>query len=405
MLTKQGHPTSMPNNAPVVVCGNAGTAGGDILRRRDIQTFWALTPAEALAAIQEARAKACLCRPEHALEILKSLPKRSEARVVVLCDGEEWKQKEALFAAGATALVQATATDRILEAVSEVTGLAFAKYPRVRIETAVEVTIDGESSLLQTVNLSASGVLIKGGETLRVGAGVRVSFLLLDPPIDLEALVVRSAHDRDGEVPLTGLCFMNVPDAIRHRLSALVEREIEADEDAALTIDVPNLEDEIARASATVSTSGEQALGELKDKLREVVTDARRDSALTTQKRSESVARIGSSLTSAERASVLGQPAPAWAQPAVDARLQLHVERKEKGKPSARTVQETLVLCRTLGQGATDRQSLAEACAVRANLLREVYSDSPRTRAGAQSPAALKPTTIEISRRKPSVRT
>lgn len=403
MLVKQGNPNSMPNNAPVVVCGNAGTAGGDLLRRRDIQTYWALTAPEAIAAVTEAKAKVCLCRPEHAEEILKSIPRRSEARVLVLCEGDEWKQKDALFAAGATALVQANATDRILEAVSEVTGLAFAKYPRVRMETAIEVTVEGESRLLHTVNLSASGVLIRGGDALKVGTGVHVSFLLLEPPIDLDALVVRSTQD--GPEPLIGLCFRDVPEGARQRLSALVEQEIEADEDAALTIDVPIFSDEIAQAHAAVETNGEKALGELKDKLRDVVKEAKRDSSLKSPTRPDSSAKISSTLSKAEKASVLGQPAPDWAQPALDARLQLHVERKEQGRPSPRTVQETLVLCRTLGQGTNDRATLAEVCTVRANLLREVYSDAPRTRAGAQSPGPLKPTTIEISRRKPAVRT
>jgi hypothetical protein len=306
----------------------------------------------------------------------------------VLLENDGWSRRQDYFSAGATALVQATAGPRILEAISELTGLTFARLPRVLYETAVEVEIGGQARLLNTVNLSASGVCIEGIRLEEQALGARVSFPLLEPPLTLEALVVRTHHD--GRHSLGGLAFVNPSAVAQDRLRALVEAEISRDEKAAITVEVPEHLDPISMALDEVKLGGDEAVEALKNKLRDLHLESKRDGQLHARRappRTGSVAsrNIEAALSPSERALVLGEPSPDWAGPALHARLKLHVERRERGAPSPRTVQDALTLCRTLGRGAADAPAVVEVAAVRASLLREVYADAPRSRHGAAS--------------------
>lgn len=373
----------MQKSVSIVVCGNAGVVGDQLLRRRDIVTYWALTPEEAVAVVERVRPKVALVREEHALAVLDGT-RRWRTPVVVLLEGDGWARREQYFTAGATALVQASAGDRILEAVSELTSLAFAKAPRALYETTVEVEIAGHSRFLETVNLSASGVCIAGIDAMEQSLGATVTFPLLDPPLTLQALVVRTHHD--GVRDLGGLAFVNPSPQAEARLRALVEEEI-SHGDAQVTIDVPMAFDPITAALDEVSLAGEEAVDALKTKLRDLHHEAKRDGELHRKARpragTTSGRDIDAALSPSERAHVLGQPSPDWAAPALNTRLKLHVERKERGAPSQRTVRDALTLCRTLGLGAHDGPAMVEVAAVRASLLRDVYADAPRARHGA----------------------
>jgi hypothetical protein len=378
---------AMPKPVALLVCGNAGAVGGELLRRRDVVTYWTLTPEETVAVAKHASPDVILVREDHAPAVLEGA-RSLRSPVIVLLENDGWSRRQDYFSAGATALVQATAGPRILEAISELTGLTFARLPRVLYETAVEVEIGGQARLLNTVNLSASGVCIEGIRLEEQALGARVSFPLLEPPLTLEALVVRTHHD--GRHSLGGLAFVNPSAVAQDRLRALVEAEISRDEKAAITVEVPEHLDPISMALDEVKLGGDEAVEALKNKLRDLHLESKRDGQLHARRappRTGSVAsrNIEAALSPSERALVLGEPSPDWAGPALHARLKLHVERRERGAPSPRTVQDALTLCRTLGRGAADAPAVVEVAAVRASLLREVYADAPRSRHGAAS--------------------
>lgn len=372
----------------ILVCGNAGVVGGDLLRRRDILTYWALNADEAAAVVSRVRPKVALVREEHALSLL-AVASRWRTPVVVLLEGDGWARRDEYFLAGATALVQASAGARILEAVAELANVTFAKQARVLYETTVEVQIAGQSRLLETVNLSASGVCIAGIEALEQGLGARITFPLLDPPLTVEGLVVRTHND--GLRDLAGIAFVNPASAVEDRLRAIVAAEIARDERADLTVQVPVHADPIMEALDHVGLGGADAVDALKAKLRDLHLESKRDNEMHKKARPRPASATGRdidhALSPGERALVLGEPSPEWAPLALDTRLKLHVERKQNGAPSARTVQDALTLCRTLGEGAGTEAAMVEASAVRASLLRDVYAEAPRSRHGAQEPA------------------
>ena len=381
----------MQRQVAIVVCGNAGTVGGEILRRRDVVTYWALNAEEAIATIVRVQPRVVLAREEQALAVIAGV-KETKTPVVVLLDENGWDHHQEYIAAGAAAVALSQSGARILEAVSELTGLAFAKHPRVAYETTVEVAVVGKAAQnLATVNLSASGVCVAGLDKSDQGLAARVTFTRLNPPMSFDALVVR-CFKGEGDKAMAGMTFTNVsPDAVA-MLVTLVEDEIDKDETAALTVEVPLTLDPDEAALDEVQARGEAAVAALKDKLRGIHFDVKRDDELggprkpmpRTASTTSISAEVEPMLSPSERALVLGQPAPDWAEPVINARLRLHVERKQVGGASKRAVKEALTLCRTLGRGSTDAASMVEVTSVRASLLREVYCESPRSRHGAK---------------------
>lgn len=363
----------MKDPVPVLVCDTAGPVGSEILQRREVVAYWAIQPEEAQAVLAEVHPKLALVRRRFAGAVL---PNRGSTAVVVLMDEAGWAEKDQLFALGATALASEQSGEKILEAVSELTGLAFARHPRVSYKTAVELTVQGEARLAETVNLSASGLCVRNVGELKVGSGVDISFPLLEPSISAQAVVVRCFED--AGVPMAGLCFSQLSPATRERLDGLVAEETAKNPGAPIAFELPELDEAVTSEERRPS---EEALQELKARLREVHQEAQRDARLASP-RKDSATRLAGRLTPAEKATVSGGKAPVWAKTALETRLKLHLDRQEHGRARSTTVREALVLCRSMATGATDARSRVEVCATRAALLREVYAEPIRARHG-----------------------
>src|SRR4051812_31800323 len=115
----------MAERTTILVLGDAGAVGGDLLRRAEIEILWALSVTEALAVQRRVGPPVCIVREPFAAELLRSRSPTRNLPAIVLLDPGGWAQRDEYFALGATALVQATSGERILEALSELTGLAF----------------------------------------------------------------------------------------------------------------------------------------------------------------------------------------------------------------------------------------------------------------------------------------
>ncbi|MEO1339141.1 MAG: hypothetical protein AAFV29_26095, partial [Myxococcota bacterium] len=101
---------------------------------------WALTLDEAKAVFAADPPRLVLARETMADDVLSHLP--SGLPAVVLLEPDGWSRRERYAQAGATALVRANNRERILEAVSELTGLAFRVHPRIRLDKQVSVSVD-----------------------------------------------------------------------------------------------------------------------------------------------------------------------------------------------------------------------------------------------------------------------
>ncbi|MEM7678513.1 MAG: PilZ domain-containing protein [Myxococcota bacterium] len=191
------------SSIPLLVCCDAGAAGRELLARRDMVLRWALTLDEAKAVFTADPPRLVLVREDMADDILTHLP--SGLPAVVLLEPDGWSRRERYAEAGATALVRANNRERILEAVSELTGLSFRVHPRISLEKAVSVAVDGEIQSLEAVEMSGSGIAVRNLSGVRVGSRVTVELAFIDPSVTLAAVVVRFGQD-EGQ-PLAGLAF------------------------------------------------------------------------------------------------------------------------------------------------------------------------------------------------------
>src|SRR5262245_2380308 len=160
----------------ILVVTDAGAAGRVLLGRNELDVRWALTVDEAMAVVEQLAPRACLVRETIApqlFEAFKRLPEPPPA--IVLLEDDGWDRRHLYFGLGATALVNETAVDRVQEAVSELTGIAFRGSPRIPFASVIDAKIDGEDTFLETVDLSVSGVSVRGLENAVPGACAELS--------------------------------------------------------------------------------------------------------------------------------------------------------------------------------------------------------------------------------------
>lgn len=233
-------PGDSDNRASVMVVCDAGAAGRELLARSDFDVFWALEPSEAVAVLQNQPPQVVLTREQMCEEVLSwSLAHRRRVPVVVLLEAGNWGQRQAFLQKGAAALVEVASRDRILEAVSELTGRGFPAHVRVPFSEFVEV-LDGRSTrLVETTDLSKTGLGLRYLPDASPGQTVRVQIDSLHPPLSLGAAVIRVDEDT------VGLRFVDNSDEVLERLetlvSALSKRNLLLEMPRGLTVDLLEL--------------------------------------------------------------------------------------------------------------------------------------------------------------------
>lgn len=360
----------MRRTVGVLVCGNGGAVGRELLRRPELDLHWALTVAEAMAVIDRIRPKAVLARESIARDLLEALPK-NRVPIVVLLETDGWDRRDEYFVAGATALVQATAAERILEALSTLTGLTFSRNPRADVESVVEVFVQGEDRLLETVNVSTSGVCIKGFPQTGIGAGTTVRFVMEDPPFEVPAVVVRCFVHAGLEA--AGLAFVDPTAQVSMRLQAMVDAVIARSDRPTIPVELP---DELLQTMT--------GLPVVPDDVREALT--RRIAGSGSVPLPEWMERAAGDLTKVERDALRGKDVPKWANAAVDLRISLCRTRSVvKGNLPSGVVEKALGACKALAQRAENEppEILCQVTRVRASILRELYSTDKTPRIGA----------------------
>ncbi len=359
---------------PILIGCDAGAAGRDLLARRDLDLSWALTPAEIIAALTIEKPKMFLLR-EEMTSVLGTAPMPSATVVMVEPDG--WLRREKYYRLGVTALVRASNRERILEAVSELTGLSFSRYPRVPYVDIVDV-IDGDRHVyLETLELSTTGISVRYEEWMRVGANISVGFEMMDPPFRIPATVVRL--DLEQPEPAAGICFCSVDDVARARLAAVVDmrqRELgPLPEPVGLTADLSGTFTLDLLASPTAA---------LNDRL--LLAEAEQGSV----RLPSWMARVLASWTGLER-SALRTGRPEFAGHAVDLRIELARARLDEGIPGRALADKILEFARQLGVHAagSPQADLAQVPRIRAALLHGIYGTAAalRPRAASQSEA------------------
>ncbi|MBK6683436.1 MAG: PilZ domain-containing protein [Deltaproteobacteria bacterium] len=361
----------------ILVCCDAGALGRELLTRRDIALDWALTIEEALAVVRVRPPRLVVTREDWALPFLKAVPDLG-APVVVLLEADGWERRQSYSDAGATALVRAANKERIAEAIGELTGLSFGVHPRVPYQDVVDAWRGKDKLFLETLEMSTSGVVVRDFAGSRVGDRVKLDFVMLDPPLSANAMVVRKDWDLQSNQEVVGLCFADLSDQERNRLERLIKAEVEKAEPLPEPVGLrPDL-------SGTYSLDLFATLGSEGDTPFRVLLRAAEQGQAGGQRLPHWLERVGRSLTLLERRALL-TGVPDFASAAVDVRIGLARALAESLRqlPTRDEGSRALEFCRTLAEQSKDapQDQRAEVPQIRVGILRAVYGAilGPRT--------------------------
>ncbi len=142
----------------------------------------------------------------------KSSASRTAGLVVVAPD-DEFESLAAMLGRGVNRLVRRSDAAELMVAVADL--LAVAPRRALRAVVQLEVTLGGRSNrtLVQTVNLSRSGMLIRGtGRHFSVGSTIRFELILPGQPAPIRGIaeVVRHAEWRRERVDGFGVRFQKL---------------------------------------------------------------------------------------------------------------------------------------------------------------------------------------------------
>lgn len=217
----------MRQRIPILICGDAGPVRHALLARSDLDVLWTDTIQEALATVRAVQPQICLVRPHlldgSAIDLLRQCRDRGSPPCVVVLDESEWDTQGEFLAAGAVEVIEINRSESVLQLVGEYTGLQFAKDARTPFGTVVEAKVNGEEMVLETTDISASGVGVRRFPETRLGTLVRLAFVVQANPIVIWARVVR-CWTRDNE-PCAGLRFAGLTKTLRRQLRDFVEAQ------------------------------------------------------------------------------------------------------------------------------------------------------------------------------------
>lgn len=355
----------------IMILADAGAAGRDLLVRRDVELGWALTLPEIQAAMERRRPRIVLVRAEFAADLMSRCADLLErVPVIVMVAPSDWSRRESYFDVGATALVSRDSKARILEAVSELTGLPTRYAPRVPYPEVVDVGLLGSRIYLEATELGTSGISIRDFPPARVGEQVEVTLVMMEPALTLSGMVVRSHIGRMG--PVSEIAFNALNERERTILEAFVTQEsarcASFPEPVGLTSDLMSSTFTLDLFQAMGSGSGlEQWLGLLRKRQHS-------DSEVRAPKWLVCVER---ELSELERWVVVGRKCPAFVHAALEMRLDLARAQASVVGDSSLTESCELALdfCRTLATDAasSSRSELAYVPEIRAGILSQIY--------------------------------
>lgn len=370
----------------IMVISDAGAAGRGLLARRDVELGWALTVDEAVRALERRRPRVVLTREEHARAFLRAAPDLlARVPVVVLLEPSGWERRPEYFALGVTALVDARSEPKILEAVSELTGLPTRFAPRVPYPEVVDVSLQGSKLYLEAVELGTSGLALRDFPPARAGERVEVGLVMMEPPMVVSGMVVRNYIGRTG--PLTEVAFNALDDTEHARLAEFVAEQQNRSQDFPEPI---GLTSDLTGGTFTLdlfSSLGEA--GEQLDPWMELLAD-RQSSRGDSMRAPKWLLRVERELSEVERRVLRGDEAPAFARAALELRIDL---ARAQANLQADSVRESCELgldfCRALATDAERERPewRAQVAEIRAGILSQIYgwtvTGSPSSSAAA----------------------
>ncbi len=370
----------MTKAATVLVLGDPGPVRDELLLRREIDVIWAASFEDALMLANVYRLEACIVAP-----IFQRRPEFETFR-------REMGQVPCLVRAPS----QRSAKERslnphyneeiesVLNFLARHTGLLFARYPRADLCLPVTVEVAAEQWELETINISVSGLAIRGFP--EVENGMRVELCIdFERPLYLLARVVRT-YQQDGE-NYAGLTFTDLGEMQRAVISRAVEEAIAEDDS------VDELEQELFGDLGLDELLKPRALGSadpIEFPTGSIFDDSCHSEALPNIRQlaqgaeptcdmPEWLCHLTEDLTAIENAAALGGEAPDWAHRVLKLRISLARARADETEniPSS-LVDEAYQMFAGLPEETQDAapEIQQQVSSIRASLLRDVLDAS-----------------------------
>ncbi len=147
------------------------------------------------------------------------------AGLLLLAEPGFLEAAQGLVALGANRAVSLDwSASRLWQAVGDLLNVAPRVTMRALVYADVEAAITGDRSLFQTVNVSMSGMLLRGTETFSPGSNFDFVFCLPGEPRPIEGSgeVVRRAEPGREGVQGFGVRFVHLRDDARYRLERFI---------------------------------------------------------------------------------------------------------------------------------------------------------------------------------------
>ena len=360
--------------ATVLVLGDPGPARDELLLRCEIDVIWGGCLSDALELLRIYRIEACILAPEFRGLLGHPAFRVALGEVAVMLWSGAWDE-----------------VDTLLAFLAETTGLFFARYPRASINLPVMVEVHGDQFQLETINLSVSGVAIKGFPSVSPGTRVELCIDLPDRSVYLLARVVRHFMTPAGRQ--AGLTFTDLGEGVRASLARTVELNLAATSDepsfiGELNVPVPSLRTMAQRVDFDESDSSLLYHPPLRAWWTASVTPPTMrtvsDSSdiWTRDCAPEWFEHMSEGLSEAERMAAIGGEAPEWAHRVL--RLRISLARARSRTPTRDLPPELLSEAYQMVNGleleTTDAplEVQEQVSSIRASLLRDVLGENSR---------------------------
>lgn len=219
--------TQAPTKTGILICGDAGPARHVLLSRREIRVSWADSTRDARATLKLGVVKVLIMRPKladgDALRLLTEVPADLRPPTLVLLKRTEWGERHRFLEAGAADVLEHHDGERLLDEISRLTKVQFARHRRVKFDAPGEAKVigGGRSYHVTSRDLSITGIGLVGLGAQPEDALVKLTLLVDGRPATYWGRVTRTW--KEGETPLAGLRFIAMSEEERLELAGIIE--------------------------------------------------------------------------------------------------------------------------------------------------------------------------------------
>jgi hypothetical protein len=352
----------MKKRPKILICGDAGAVGPELIRRQDINILWAMSSKEAQAVLWRHRPEVCLMEEEFANSILATAPDTDGTVYLIL---EKTDYPRTLQAIDQAAYVPAADGGTILGAIAKASGLKFSQEPRIKVGVDVEVNCGEFTETLQTVDVSLSGICVRGFPAQDTGEFASIKFTDFESEQMVPAQLMRCFGT--AEEQLAAFRFDDLDDETNQYIHELIEENLEEQDEPEAVNSRALMKKKMFTASDEEFVSDEE-----KEQLFSVLDGEEEIS----DECPEWIRELAASLTATERTVAQGESGPAWVENSLNLRAAFSkLEPTQKVPRSLK--KQVLSFCRSLTARGSEYSDevMVDVTAVRGALLGQIYRD------------------------------